>query len=277
MPWIKIRTGLCDDPAIVGMANTLGIDEHAVVGRLIKIWSWADANTIDGYCENITYEWVDLRVSCKGFALAMQKVGWLSRNRSGWVSFPNWDTHMGANAKKRADAADRQRKRRSASSPTEPPCHKNVTKDCDKSVTREEKRRDREEKSKTKSAPSGRGENPPKGYTPEFEAWWKSYPSRPGCPKGNKTEAFTAWNAIGSPESHAKVLQATKALSASDCLPKDAQRFLRPVRGKGDPEYLRWLDIEPPPSKADLRHGNIGKTPGDPDIIAKLRLRGTTA
>ena len=40
--WIKMRVDLNEDPAVVGMAIALDTDEHSVVGRLHKLWSWAD-------------------------------------------------------------------------------------------------------------------------------------------------------------------------------------------------------------------------------------------
>jgi hypothetical protein len=79
----------------------------------------------------------------------------------------------------------------------------------------------------------------------EFESWWKSYPSRPGCPKGIKSEAWDAWQKL-SAEQHAEVLQATVNLIQSKAYPKDAQRFLRPERGSKNPEavFQSWVKIE---------------------------------
>jgi len=80
----------------------------------------------------------------------------------------------------------------------------------------------------------------------EFESWWKSYPSRPGCPKGIKSEAWGAWQKL-SAEQHAEVRQATDNLIQSKAYPKDAQWFLRSERGNKstEPVYLAWVNVEP--------------------------------
>lgn len=83
-------------------------------------------------------------------------------------------------------------------------------------------------------------------YTDDFDSWWKSYPSRPGCPKGNKPEAFEAWRNLTT-EQRADVVRATTNLVQSKAYPKDAQRFLRPERGKQntEPVYRAWIKVEP--------------------------------
>ncbi|MDF1808215.1 MAG: hypothetical protein P1U42_00815 [Phycisphaerales bacterium] len=84
-----------------------------------------------------------------------------------------------------------------------------------------------------------------------FESWWKSYPSRPGCPKGNKSEAFESWQKL-TIEQHTVVVRATTNLIQSKAYPKDAQRFLRPERGskKTDPVYQAWVKVEPSKMKS---------------------------
>lgn len=84
------------------------------------------------------------------------------------------------------------------------------------------------------------------GFSDEFESWWKSYPSRPGCPKGNKSEAWGAWQKLEANQC-AEVVKATANLIQSKAYPKDAQRFLRPERGSTDTEaaYESWIKIVP--------------------------------
>lgn len=108
MSWIKMRVELLDDPAVLRMAEALGLDEYAVVGRLHKLWSWADAHTIDGETDGVQAKWVDRYVGKTGFADAMSEVGWLLIVDDGIV-FPEFEKHNGASAKRRAENTVRQR------------------------------------------------------------------------------------------------------------------------------------------------------------------------
>ncbi len=110
--WIKMRIDLQDDPAVVAIADKLEIDEFEVVGRLHRLWSWADKHTIDGTSSSVTPRWVDKYVVKTGFADAMVGVGWLTF-ADGVLSFPKFDVHNGKSAKSRCEAVIRQRKSRS--------------------------------------------------------------------------------------------------------------------------------------------------------------------
>lgn len=110
--WIKMRIDLADDPAVISMAAKLGVEEFAVVGRLHKLWSWADRHSVDGHAVGVTQTWIDRHVACDGFAQAMMDAGWLSVDNSGLI-FPNFDRHNGESAKKRGLSTERTRKARS--------------------------------------------------------------------------------------------------------------------------------------------------------------------
>lgn len=47
--WLKVRLDLRNDPAVIGMAEKLGIDQDTVVGKLIRLWSWFDLQSRDGH------------------------------------------------------------------------------------------------------------------------------------------------------------------------------------------------------------------------------------
>lgn len=126
--WIKMRTDLFDDPAVVGISLSVGLDEFAVVGRLHKLWSWADGHTIDGNAavtqgkregnassvtNALAISWIDRYLQCEGFAEAMQKVGWLVIDEAG-IHFPKFDRHNGKTAKKRLETAIRVSKYKAA-------------------------------------------------------------------------------------------------------------------------------------------------------------------
>lgn len=93
-------------------------------------------------------------------------------------------------------------------------------------------------------APNRGSEKPAKqkGYTPEFESWWKSYPTRgKGKPRGDKAAAFREWGRLDSSE-HPRIIDATNRLVQAGDMPKDAERFLRPPRGGGTPPYESWTE-----------------------------------
>lgn len=116
--WIKMRVDLPDDPAVVSIALALEIDEDSVVGKLHRLWSWADKHTTDGRTNGVNLKWVDRFVGKTGFAQAMIATGWLCFD-SGELSFPGFERHNGESAKRRADntlrvRASRERRARVA-------------------------------------------------------------------------------------------------------------------------------------------------------------------
>lgn len=112
--WIKMRCNLDTDPAVFQMAAALGIDELAVVGRLWKVWAWADQHIADCNAVSVTANVLDRITTTPGFAEAMRKVGWLE-GRDGDLSFPHFDRHNGQTAKKRALTKNRVEKTRADS------------------------------------------------------------------------------------------------------------------------------------------------------------------
>lgn len=103
-----MRVDLGDDPAVISMAESLDLAEDEIVGKLHKLWSWADRHATNGFAAAITPRWVDKYVSHSGFSIALQNVKWIEFSDSG-VTFPNFDKHNGKSAKTRCDAATRQR------------------------------------------------------------------------------------------------------------------------------------------------------------------------
>jgi len=102
-----MRCDLADDPAVIGIARTTHLNVDEVVGKLQRLWSWADANTADGRMPWVDGRAVDEKAGKRGFAAAMQLVRWLEIDADG-VVFPNFDRHNGASAKARA--LDKNRK-----------------------------------------------------------------------------------------------------------------------------------------------------------------------
>jgi hypothetical protein len=111
--WIKMRCDLHDDPAVIGIAFEMGMDEADVVGRLHKIWCWADRQTVDGNASSVTSAFVDRLTHTPGFAKAMQNQGWLVVENGG-IRIPNFNRHNGKSAKNRALGTIRQNAFRNA-------------------------------------------------------------------------------------------------------------------------------------------------------------------
>jgi hypothetical protein len=151
--WIKMRTDLAEDPAVIGVAEILGIHEDLVVGKLHKFWSWANRQTTDGNADGVTYSWLDRYLDCSGFCEALEEHGWLMHDGA-TVSIPNFDRHNGQSAKARALTSKRVSNYRS--------------------VTKALPEKRREEKRREIIPPkSPKGEN---AYSPCFERWWGQYP-----------------------------------------------------------------------------------------------------
>lgn len=104
--WIPMRCDLADDPAVISIAGATGLDEHAVVGRLHRLWSWANTHLTDGNATGVTTVWVDRYLGCVGFGAAMAKSGWLAETPGG-IEFPKFDRWNSQTAKKRALTARR--------------------------------------------------------------------------------------------------------------------------------------------------------------------------
>ena len=155
--WIKMRTCLATDPAVIGIASSLDINEFEVVGMLHHLWAWADTQSRDGHAAGVTAKWINRFCQRDGFAEQMQKAGWLEITESG-ITLPNFDRHNGEPAKTRALATNRKKKQRSNVTDESGQVSRN---DRDESVTREEKRRE-EVNQKLLSSPDGADQPTPK-------------------------------------------------------------------------------------------------------------------
>lgn len=116
--WIKMRTDLGRDPAVIALCDLLARERNCIIGALHTLWSWADEQTHDGNAVGVTEKWIDAHVCVTGFAQAMVKVGWLYLTEHG-VSIPRFDKHNGESAKKRALSNKRVKRYRNADSVTD--------------------------------------------------------------------------------------------------------------------------------------------------------------
>jgi len=102
--WIKMRTDLARDPAVIFLAEQYGFPEHVIVGLLHKLWSWADEQVSDGNAPTVTSAFLNRYIGVTDFAESLAAVGWLDINNGGkgGIGFPNWEHHMSQTAKRRA-------------------------------------------------------------------------------------------------------------------------------------------------------------------------------
>jgi|694.fasta_scaffold34675_4 hypothetical protein len=116
--WLKMRHDLADDPAVIRIATACRIDEDAVVGKLHRLWSWADRHTAGGHADGVGLDWVDRTARCQGFAAEMVRVGWLEETGQG-LTFPRFDRHCSESAKVRALGKTRVKRFRNAARVTD--------------------------------------------------------------------------------------------------------------------------------------------------------------
>ena len=206
--WIKMEVTTPDKPEVFLMAEILGIDPDEVVGKLVRVWSWADQHLIDGNAVSVTEMLLDKKAGVTGFASAMIEVNWLIKKGKG-LEFVNFDRHNGKSSKKRAltnrRVADVREKKRNSNA------------ECNASgvtlaYTREEKRR--EEYINTIGASD---DTPPakvsSEYPPEFEKAWALYPKRTGS--NPKKQAFSAFKArLKQGFSADEIIEGVKSYSA---------------------------------------------------------------
>ena len=111
--WIKMEHVTPDKPEVYRMATILGVSPEEIVGHLVRVWIWADQQSIDGNAvgvSNVTLDTVSRRI---GFGSAMREVGWLGGDGD-TLSFPNFERHNGETAKERALTYKRVKRHRNA-------------------------------------------------------------------------------------------------------------------------------------------------------------------
>jgi hypothetical protein len=141
--WIKFETATSDKPEVWAMAQSLGIDADAVVGKLLRVWAWFDQQTQEGNAvgngasvtSSVTKALLDRRVGVSGFCDSMILSGWMSDDGQS-LTLPNFDRHNGKTAKTRAMTAKRVATHKAKSNAT------SVTSSVSGALPREEKRRE---------------------------------------------------------------------------------------------------------------------------------------
>ena len=109
--WIKIETITPDKIEVARIATALGMDRYAVLGRLIRVWSYWDQHSTTGRIDGIDAAFLDGLVGNPGFSVQIVAVGWMKIDAES-ITLPHFDRHNGATAKARALTARRMEKHR---------------------------------------------------------------------------------------------------------------------------------------------------------------------
>lgn len=136
MGWLRIREDLHEDTTVLRIAAELRTRPEHVVGYCVKFWSWVSRNCHAETVTGVTLESLEDVLHLPGFCALLCKFGWLEYDNSGAeprITIPKFDRYLSEGSKARALASERQRKKRVTQTSR---AHR------DKSVTREEKRRD---------------------------------------------------------------------------------------------------------------------------------------
>lgn len=111
--WIKLRACLfAGHPTVARLAELLDLDDpDFVVGKLARLWVYADQHTVSGLLAHATAKTVDRLVEWPGFAAALAAVGW-GRPEDGGFRIERFEEHNTASTKKRLLHARRVAKSR---------------------------------------------------------------------------------------------------------------------------------------------------------------------
>ena len=118
MAWIELHDTLPDHPKVIEVADELKMDKDMVVGKIVRLWTWALQNRESGVFSARDVETIKEIMRFKGRAdrlvTALVNAGLLDRNKDGSFTIHDWDERVGMLLAKRESkrAQDRERKRR---------------------------------------------------------------------------------------------------------------------------------------------------------------------
>ncbi len=139
--WIKVEKATSGKPEILRLAAELNIHPDQALGICIRFWFWCDDQLSDGHARGVTKVILDAYLGHAGFCDALELVGWLKVRESS-LEVPNFDRNLSESAKKRALAKVRKENERTGNAKSHAKVTKMSRSERDKSVTREEKRRE---------------------------------------------------------------------------------------------------------------------------------------
>jgi len=181
--WLKFEKSTSDKPEVWAIADDLGIDPDAVIGKLLRVWAWFDEQSEDGNAPSVSIALLDRRVGVSGFCRSMINCGWME-NIGDNVFLPNFDRHNGNTAKNRALTAKRAAKHYAKTN------GKSNAGSVSIALAKEEKRREEIETKDKDLVPTKVGTSK---YSDEFEAAWLGRVKREG--NDPKAGAYKCWKA----------------------------------------------------------------------------------
>ncbi len=111
--WIAVEHSTLEKEEVFQIAESVGIDPDAVIGKLLKLWVWVDQQHTKCNDVTVTEFLVDHKTGVTGFAKALSEVGkkdgkpgWASL-KSGKITLHNLDRLNGQTAKDRMMTAKR--------------------------------------------------------------------------------------------------------------------------------------------------------------------------
>lgn len=209
--WIKFDTSTSDKPEVWDIATSLGIDPDAVVGKLLRVWTWFDDHSEEGNAPIVTKALLDRKVGVTGFVTAMIQAGWMQET-DGTLSLPNFDRHNGQTAKNRVLTAKRVAAHKKGNADGNAKGNAAIVTTA---LPKEEKNREEKNTDTNVSVSS------------DFESWWNHYPKKVGKDAAAKAYAKAV-----------KSIAPAELLNAS--LPRLAQLAKRETRFIPNP--ATWLN-----------------------------------
>jgi hypothetical protein len=255
--WIKLQKDTPDKPEVLAIASRMNLDPDAVVGKLVRIWSWFDTHTVDGNALSVTYALLDRLAGITGFAEQMSFVGWL--NQEGHVlSLPNFEYHNGETAKKRALGKNRQDKHRSND---ESNANSNAS-----SVTNALPEKRREEKSIDIKKERATSVAPPIGVS---NSVWQEFKTLRKAKRAPITQ-----RAIDAISSEAQKIGWTLEKALEECVVRGWQAFKADWVVKPNPADIVRLTVprsnEPDPALEKIKADDLKAAPIPLDVLVKM-------
>ena len=195
--WIPIDCNLGTKPEVLEVAATTHEPIEVVVGRMVRLWSWAWHVTADGTIRVPRSMLATVAGGDEQFWSAVERAGWLT-STDDTITIPGWQDRFGNAAKRRLLEQRRQSVRRAYANRT----HDSVT-DCVPEERRgEEKREDIQPaapvptskpaaRSRAKSAVSWSSESGWQGITDADRQEWAA--AFPGAVLDQELAKATAW------------------------------------------------------------------------------------
>lgn len=196
-----MRVDLHDDPSVIGIVARTGLTDDCVVGKLLRIWGWAQGQTVSGQVPNVTAEWINRKVHHNGFAEAMSAEGWLIL-RTGVIDIPKFERWLSKGAKARLLDAQRKKLLRGLSGSEPDNCPENVRPTGQKRTG---------QKREGEVSPSTTPPKPPPADS-LFEQFWAVFPA---YRKQKKAKTRLAWEKAIKRKDPESILAAATEYAAS--------------------------------------------------------------